>query len=65
LVFQVANMEASRAQELGETKYPSRATIYRVLEAEIEGRSQKEKAAPLDGKEISSKSSPAKALNWM
>jgi putative transposase len=43
-VSQIVNMVASRAQELGETKYPSRATIYRVLEAEIARRSQKEKA---------------------
>jgi putative transposase len=43
-VAQIANKVKSRAQELGETKYPSRATIYRILESEIERRSQKQKS---------------------
>jgi putative transposase len=41
---QIATIVKSRAQELGETKYPSRATIYRILETEIERRSQKQKS---------------------
>jgi putative transposase len=41
---QIANLVKSRAKKLGLKSYPSRATIYRVLEAEITERSQKQKS---------------------
>lgn len=43
-IAQIAIQVESRAQELGETKYPSRASIYRILEATLAKRTQKEKS---------------------
>jgi putative transposase len=43
-IAQIATQVQSRAQELGETKYPSRASIYRILEAALAKRTQKEKS---------------------
>ena len=40
---QVAIEVQSRAAELGESDYPSRRTVYRLLEPEIKARSQKQK----------------------
>jgi putative transposase len=42
-VAQIADMVKSRAEERGEKKYPSRATVYRLLAAKIEERETKEK----------------------
>ena len=43
-VAQVAKLVESRAQEKREESYPSKATVYRVLEREIERREQKKKS---------------------
>ncbi len=40
---QVAVRVASRAQELGELEYPSRATVYRILQSEIDKQAQKQR----------------------
>ena len=44
---QVAVRVAARAMELGIAEYPSRATVYRVLEAEIEKHEQKQRKRSL------------------
>jgi putative transposase len=41
---QIAILVQSRAAELGVNDYPSRRTIYRILESEIKGRLQKQKS---------------------
>lgn len=40
---QVANLVQSRAAKLGHSSYPSRATVYRILESEVKSRSLKKK----------------------
>jgi putative transposase len=43
-VAQIANLVKSKAKEIGEESYPGRSVIYRLLEAEVESREQKEKS---------------------